>query len=191
MADYAPPGDRLRIAGRGLDPAPDTAQASALRCQWCSVPLMPGVTICPTCGSPGIPDPRMTVAGLNDSDVDEPEPASEEFVAHPKTDDTGELVEWWREESKAADTAHTREQLSYEEVEQRQVQTLAFIGIAVVVCAVLGWIIGPALLEGPIESLTGTPVEQRSDLRGMGTFIGLIVGMFIGATGGWVIWASR
>ncbi len=70
-------------------------------------------------------------------------------------------------------------------------QSLVFMGGAVVVCAMLGWLIGPSLLVGPFEGLTGTEVEDLSDLRGMGTIGGLVIGMFIGATGGWVIWSDK
>src|SRR5690554_4542571 len=46
-------------------------EAGPLSCQWCSVPLADGITICPTCGSPGIADPEMTVVGLTVFEEDE------------------------------------------------------------------------------------------------------------------------
>jgi uncharacterized membrane protein AbrB (regulator of aidB expression) len=130
----------------------------------------------------------MTVAGLTDLGERSPDPLAEAVVERGATGDQSELIEWWHGDEQKGDT---REPLSFEEVEQRRMLTLAFIGIAVVFCASLGWIIGPAMLDGPIESLTGTPVEEPSDLRGLGTFVGLIAGMFIGASGGWVIWSTR
>ena len=81
--------------------------------------------------------------------------------------------------------------VDFEEVERRRMQSIVFMGGAVVVCAMLGWLIGPSLLVGPFEGLTGTEVEDLSDLRGMGTIGGLVIGMFIGATGGWVIWSDK
>jgi len=163
-----------------------------LRCQWCSVPLADGVTVCPTCGSPGIPDPRMTVPGLTEPEIIEQDPLAAAVAKPAIAGDEGALVEWWNNEtSPKSATGMRREILTYEEAEQRRTHSLIFIGCAIVVGCALGWLIGPALLESPFESLTGANVENASDLRSMGTIGGLITGMFVGAAGGWVIWSTR
>jgi len=170
----------------------DDAGAGALRCQWCSVPLAAGVTTCPTCGSPGIPDPRMTVAGLNDLATGQPEPLSNTMAVSDITGDEVELTEWWRNEPSAGDLNETPLQtLNFEDIERRRMQSIGFIVGAVVVCTFLGWLIGPSLIVKPFEGLTGTTVENLDDLRTMGAIGGMIAGMFVGATGGWVIWSSR
>ena len=79
---------------------------------------------------------------------------------------------------------------SYLESEDRQLQTYGIIIAAVVACVALGWLAGP-LLAGPMESLTGTPVENTADLRPTGGFLGLLAGFLIGATGGWAMWSGR
>lgn len=163
---------------------PTTGQPS-LRCQWCSVPLAAGVTTCPTCGSPGIPDPQMIVAGLTEPDVPQPDPA---VAANAVAGGEVALDEWWRNEPAGAESIQT---VDFAAIERRRTQSLIFIGSAVVICGLLGWLIGPVLLESPFERLTGATVEDSDDLRTMGTIGGLIVGMFFGASGGWVIWADR
>lgn len=156
-----------------------------LRCQWCSVPLNPGVTTCPTCGSPGVPDPRF--------DVPEREPEPDPFASA-----TGLLVEqpviapWREDEPMLVDepVVASRKLISPHEAENRQAQTVKTIAIAVVVCVLLGWLAGP-LLSAPFESLTGTPVEDTGDLRPLGAFIGLLGGLLVGGLGGVVIWSGR
>ena len=179
--------DRSTSPNLVADAANGTEQ-QALRCQWCSVPLAAGVSICPTCGSPGIPDPRMTLAGLTDLEVSLPDPIKEAVAVNGVTGGEAELVEWWRNETAAGEmTDEPRQTLDFEAIERRRTQSLIFIGGAVAICTLLGWLIGPALLESPFERLTGTTVDDPSDLRTLGTICGLIAGMFIGATGGWVI----
>lgn len=164
----------------------------SLRCQWCSVPLATGVTICPTCGSAGIPDPGMTGAGLTEPEISEADPVRDAVAANGVAGGEVELVEWWRNETPAGDlTEEPRQTLDFAAVERRRMQSMIAIGGAVVVCVALGWLIGPSLLEGPFERLTGTTVENPDDLRTMGTIGGLIVGMFVGATSGWVVWADN
>lgn len=168
------------------------AEQQALRCQWCSVPLAASRTICPTCGSPGIPDPRMSVPGPTEPEASRPGQPANAGMAGGATREGSEPPEWWRDEAiagGAADVPLTT--MSFEDVERRKMQSLTFIGGAVLVCALLGWLIGPSLLVGPFERVTGANVEDLSDLRGMGAMGGMIAGMFIGATGGWVIWSSR
>jgi hypothetical protein len=177
----------------GISAAQGTTEAGALRCQWCSVPLQPGVTICPTCGSAGIPDPRMSAGRLDELDITDASPSFAPIANDAAVADERELVEWWKLETLNADPLD--EPLpavaSFEDVERRRTQSLVFICGAVVVCGMLGWLIGPSLLVGPFEGLTGTTVTNLSDLRGMGTIGGILLGLFIGSTGSWVIWSSR
>ena len=160
------------VSGPGAAPGID---AGALRCQWCSVTLSPGITICPTCGSAGIADPLMTVPDAEPA----PEPVSPQPI---------ELVEWWREDE--ADGKPARVQMSFVEAERRRQQTIVFIAVAVLACAITGWLAGP-LLAGAMESLTGTPVENTSDLRPTGGFLGTMIGFMVGAAGGWLIWSGK
>lgn len=164
-----------------LSTANAPARADTLHCQWCSVTLPAGQTVCPKCGSPGIPDPRLGEA---------PPPAAALPEATPAR--PVELVEWWREDEEAADGEQPRSRAlpSYEEVERRRMMTLVFIGLSVVFCAVLGYLLGP-VLAGPMEALTGTPVENTAELRPTGAFIGLLAGFMVGATGGWIVWSGR
>jgi uncharacterized Zn finger protein (UPF0148 family) len=170
---------------------PPTTERQSLRCQWCAVPLATGTTICPTCGSAGIPDPRMTVASLADSGADQPVQAGNAVTAVTVGNDV-ELVEWWQPETPDGELAEeSRNTLDFDAVERRRTQSLMVIGGAGVVCALLGWLIGPSLLESPFERLTGATVEDPADLRTMGTIGGVIAGLFIGATCGWVIWSDN
>lgn len=166
--------------GASIATAADTpASAGALRCQWCSVPLDAGVTTCPTCGSPGIPDPRLDPPAAAET------PARDANAAAQPT----ELVEWWREEDEEA-TRSRKPLLSPDDADQRRMMTLAFIGSATVICVAAGWLAGP-LLAGVMENMTGMPVENTSDLRPTGAFLGLLAGFFVGALGGWMIWETR
>jgi hypothetical protein len=83
-----------------------------------------------------------------------------------------------------------KQRLSFEEAERRKVQTYCVIGVSVAFFMLTGWLAGP-MLSGTIEHFTGTPVENGSDLRPMGAILGLMVGFFIGATGGWVVWSGK
>lgn len=165
-----------------MDTGSQPQSSEALRCQWCSVPLDPGVTVCPRCGSAGVPDPVATAqaqaltaaASAPIATVDDTSPA--------------ELKEWWKDE--IAESTSARRQLTYEEVERRRNQTLLFIAGAVIVCALFGWLAGP-LLRPAFENLTGTPVEDTGDLRPTGLFIGVLFGFLVGATGGWIIQSGK
>jgi hypothetical protein len=176
--------DSVRISTSGVTAADQAGEPTAvsLRCQWCMTAIPSGVTTCPTCGSSAIPDPRMVVPGA--------EPVTEQaipVVADPGP--AGEPTEWWREEDQDG-VFSTRRQPTFEEVEQRRTQTLLFIGGSIVVCVVIGWLLGP-LLAPALESLTGTPVEDPNDLRPTGMFFGLLAGFFVGALAGLVIWSGR
>ena len=158
--------------------------AGALRCQWCNTALPAGATLCPACGSAGVADPRLT--GIADVPVGLVE-AVPELASRA---DAAELVEWWRDNDDPDDDADAAPKMSLAELESRRMRTFVAIGVAVVVCVALGWLAGP-LLAPAMERLTGTTVEHPSDLRGAGTFLGVLVGMFVGAVGGWIIWSSN
>ena len=186
MADD--PVENPPVATAAPQPADAASQpqvAEALRCQWCSVPLDPGVTVCPRCGSAGVPDPVATAQAqaLAEAEAARRAPASPAEDAPP-----AELKEWWKDE--IAEATSSRRQLTYDEVERRRNQTLLFIAGAVIVCAFLGWLAGP-LLRPAMENLTGTPVEDTGDLRPTGLFLGVLFGFLVGATGGWVIQSSK
>jgi hypothetical protein len=186
-----PPAGHVNSVAPGSG-EPPISPPESLRCQWCSVPLAAGVTVCPTCGSAGIPDPRMTVPDVADLETHQPDPLRTALTSDNGPAGEADLVEWWRDEtSGGANGEASVRVVDFEEVERRRMQSIVFMGGAVVVCAMLGWLIGPSLLVGPFEGLTGTEVEDLADLRGMGTIGGLVIGMFIGATGGWVIWSDK
>lgn len=148
---------------------------SSLRCQWCSVTLPEGTVVCPTCSSPGVPDPAMTAAG---SEILEPLPSSE-AVRPPE-----ELDEWWLDDV-AAPRPAARPESSVALDEDRLLKTAAIlIGIAAV-CAFIGWLAGP-LLAPAMENITGSPVQDTNDLRPMGSIFGFVAGLFIGACAGWI-----
>ncbi len=100
------------------------------------------------------------------------------------------LVESGQRDDETADTSPSTSRTSYLDVEDRQLQTYGVIIASVVFCVAVGWLAGP-LLAGPMESLTGTPIENTSDLRPTGGVLGLLAGFFIGATCGWIIWSGR
>lgn len=102
------------------------------------------------------------------------------------------IAPWREDELSTIDEppASGRATMTFQEAENRQMRTLVFAAVSVLVCAFIGWLAGP-LLAGVIESLSGTPVENTSDLRPMGAFFGLLTGFFIGGLGGVVIWAGR
>jgi hypothetical protein len=156
------------------------AAADALHCQWCMQDLPAGQTVCPSCGSPGVPDPRLA-AVVTTADPTLAAPVGADLVRP-------ELVEWWRDDEGV--DADGTPKLTAADVEERRTQTFIAIGVAVAVCISLGWLSGP-LLAPLIERLTGSKVEHPSDLRGAGAFLGTLVGMFIGATGGWIIWSGK
>lgn len=193
MSDHRTPLSR-HANGATIDGnAPHAAGQQSLRCQWCSVPLATGVTICPTCGSPGIPDPRLTAPGL--TDTIEPTPAQNPDTGTradaTSANTTGNPPLLWPEDISPSEVAEAPlNSIDFDAVERRRMLSMLFIGGGVLFCALLGWLIGPTLLQGPFESLTGSPVENPDDLRTMGTISGLMIGMCIGATAGWVVWSA-
>ncbi|MFW6075259.1 MAG: hypothetical protein ACOC9Y_06675, partial [Chloroflexota bacterium] len=52
-----------RLAGREREAGRMSDASTRLTCQWCSVVLPEGETVCPTCGSSGVPDDEMVVPG--------------------------------------------------------------------------------------------------------------------------------
>ncbi len=134
----------------------------------------------------------MTVPGVAELEPSKPDPIREALSAGTASPNETELVEWWKDETPdGAAIAAPMKTVDFEEIERRRMHAVLFMGGAVFVFALLGWLIGPSLLIGPFEGLTGTTVENPSDLRGMGTMGGLVVGMFVGATGGWVLWSAK
>lgn len=157
------------------------AASHPLHCQWCAMSLQPGVTTCPSCGSRSIPDSRMIVPGTEHA----AQTTAESIVTSP------EIAVPAVEQSRESDSSlPPLPKLSYLEMEDRQLQTYGVIIVSVIVCVALGWLAGPTL-SGPMEALTGTPVENTADLRPTGGFLGLLAGFLIGATGGWAIWSGR
>jgi hypothetical protein len=144
--------------------------------------LADGVTTCPTCGSPGIPDPRVN-APLDTAPP--PMPAVADEALPP------ELTEWWREEDETNPGREGRRVMTEMEADQRRTQALIIMVCAALACIFIGWLIGPTMLVGPMENFTGTPVEDPSSLRSLGAFLGLLAGMLVGAVSGWVIWSSK
>lgn len=153
--------------------------SSSLRCHWCAVTLQMGVATCPTCGSSGIPDHRMSVPGSDSTDGGD--------VATPARASVDDLSPG---DIETSDRPPTTSNVSYLDIEDRQLQTYGIIIVSVVVCAAIGWLAGP-LLAGPMESLTGTPVANTSDLRPTGGFLGMLAAFLVGATSGWIIWSGR
>lgn len=152
-----------------------------LHCQWCSVSLPAGETRCPTCGSPGIPDPNLHAAGI---EILEPEIAPE--PVQTKED----LPEWWLDEDEVKHQQQ-RAAVSSSAVEDRMLRTAAVLIGTAAVFTFLGWLIGPLFLSPLMERITGTPVERAADLRPMGGIIGLLTGLFLGASYGWIAGAQR
>ncbi len=146
-----------------------------LRCQWCSVRLPANTTVCPTCNSPGVPDPTMTVPGI---EILEPSPANEP-VKPPE-----ELDEWWLDdESTAGAAARPRPTAVLDE--DRLLKSAAILIGTAAVCAFVGWLCGP-LLAPLMENITGSPVQDTNDLRPMGSIFGCLSGLFLGACIGWI-----
>ena len=178
MKDECLMSDEPERAGAAIATDQPTSQP---RCQWCTNPLPEGATTCANCGSSAT-DPTMSLPDA--------EPAVEAQPEAP-TLPQDELAEWWNEEVVDADGRPIpKPQASYDEVEQRRMQTLKIIGGALLVCAVRGWLLGPAL-SGPLESLTGTPVEDSGELRSTGLFLGVLAGLFVGAISGMAIWSGK
>jgi hypothetical protein len=171
---------RLPKLGERLSQAPRPgvgANTATLTCQWCSVSLPPGETICPTCGSPGVGDDSMVVPDLAEMRV--PDTVT---VQHKGED---ELVEWWKEDG---------EPETYKNSASRNDDPLPVIlGIAgtVVVCIILGIVAAPILLSSLFENSLGVTVENSNDLRPLGGVLGLLMGAFIGAIGMWIAGPRR
>ena len=161
-----------------------SSAALGLHCQWCMTTLPAGDALCPACGSAGVPDLRLAASASELVSA----PATLAATHRAPALAQPELVEWWRDDDEGDAAPPTT--LSLADVERRRTQTFVAIGVAVVSCIALGWLAGP-LLAPAIERLTGTTIEHPHDLRGTGAFLGTLVGMFIGATGGWIIWSSK
>lgn len=144
--------------------------SSTLRCQWCSVDLPPGETICPTCGSAGI-DTEMVVPDSELTASPQQKPVA------PKNDD--ELVEWWND---------AEEEPYINSAADEESQTPIILGLVgtAAVCVVFGAFVAPMLLASAFENSLGVTVENPNDLRPLGAILGLLTGAFIGAIGMWV-----
>ena len=183
--------DHATSAGAGALGARIGAQSAVsrpLRCQWCSQTLPAGVTDCPTCGSLGAPDPRLNMPGEGPTPALDASSAVMASNAQVALGEGAALPEWWLDDDDAG--ASHKPTMTLADVEQRRARALVTIGAAVVLCVALGWLLGPQLAGG-FERLTGSPVENPDDLRGTGAFLGMLTGMFVGATGGWLIWSSK
>ena len=150
-----------------------TARGGTLTCQWCSVALPAGETVCPTCGSSAVPDESMIVPGGDD-------PLSISEVA---VDDLGgeELVEWWNEPAEV-------ERQTYRNSARQADDPLPVIAMLVgagLFCVVAG-VIGVPFLAPVIEENIGIVIENPADLRPIGAILGLLVGLFIGTIGMWI-----
>lgn len=95
-----------------------------------------------------------------------------------------ELDEWWLDDE-SADEPATRVQSGVTLDEDRVLKTAAILIGTAAVCAFAGWLAGP-LLAPAMESITGSPVRDTNDLRPMGSIIGFLSGLFLGACIGWV-----
>lgn len=142
-------------------------------CQWCATILPAGETRCPACGSPGIPDPTMQVPGAEEvAPATMPDHEPDPLLPDPEVWDTPEPLPRSDTGTNALNT----------------IMVLAACGF---VFALIGAAIGPYFISPVIESITGAPVEQASDVRPMGAIVGLIIGLFAGATWGWIAAADR
>jgi hypothetical protein len=117
----------------------------------------------------------MTVPG---SEILEPTPAVD-VVKPPE-----ELDEWWLDDESVA-LPITRPPSSAALDEDRVLKTAAILIGTAVICAFAGWLAGP-LLAPAMEGITGSPVQDTSDLRPMGSILGFLSGLFIGACIGWI-----
>jgi hypothetical protein len=161
-------GERLNRAARSSA----GEGAGTLTCQWCSVNLPAGETICPTCGSPGVADTSMVVPDLIEA------PLQDAVTVQHKDD--SELVEWWKEDAEPETYKNSASQN-----DDPMPVILGLAGTAVV-CIVLGILVAPILLASLFESSLGITVENSNDLRPLGGVLGLLMGAFIGAVGMWV-----
>lgn len=143
--------------------------------------LPAGETRCPTCGSPGIPDPTLHAAGIELLEV-----TDEVALVEQKSD----LHEWWLDDDEVQ-SQQRRAAISSSAVEDRLFKTVGILLGVSAAFAFLGWLVGPLFLSPLMENITGTPVEHASDLRPMGGLFGLLVGLFFGASYGWIAQAER
>lgn len=148
--------------------------ASTLSCQWCSVSLPAGETICPTCGSPGVADNSMVVPDLTEA------PGQDAVDVQHMDDDA--LVEWWKEDGEGATETYKN---SASEAGDPLPMILGLLGTGVI-CVVLGVLVAPVLLVSWFENSLGVTVENANDLRPLGGVLGLLAAVFIGAIGMWV-----
>lgn len=157
-----------------IQAATPPVSAGKLTCQWCATVLPDGETRCPACGSPGIPDPTMQVPGAGEivtALFTNEERSPEEILLEPE--------EWAAPPPPKPDTS---DQIL------NNIVILAGCGI---VFALLGAMLSPFFISPLIESVTGAPVERAADVRPMGGIAGLIAGLLIGATWGWISAADR
>lgn len=160
---------------------PSQGSQGDLTCQWCSVRLPAGETRCPTCGSPGIPDPSLPAPGIELLETPERvEPLQPPEGPH----------EWWLDDDEV-EHQQRRAAMSPNAVEDRLLKTVAILAGVGAAFTLLGWLIGPLFLSPLMESITDTPVETASDLRPMGSVLGLLIGLFFGASYGWIAQAER
>lgn len=178
--------NRINAGTPAVDAAgatPAGAGTALLSCQWCSVQLAPGVSICPTCGSPGVPNADLRVPGSE---------RLQEEVPAVQLKAPDELVEWWRDDEADADGAPRGNvyRNSSAARDSDPLMTVAALGGAVVVCVALGILAAP-LLAPLMENITGVEVENVNDLRPMGGIVGLLTGLFVGAILSWVVQPRR
>ena len=143
--------------------------------------LPAGETRCPTCGSPGVPDPTLHAPG-----IELLEPEAETAPIEPKD----ELHEWWLDDDEVQHQQQ-RAAISHSAPEDRVLRSAVILIGMGAFFAFLGWLVGPLFLSPLMENITGTPVESASDLRPMGGILGLLTGLFFGASYGWIANAER
>lgn len=172
QAAHTPPAEQLDA---------QQAEPGELACQWCSVTLAPGITICPTCGSPGVPNAALSMPA-------EALLVEESYVVTEKPPE--ELVEWWRDEDEPDEDGSPRYRNRAALQETDPLMTAAVLGGSVLIGILLGVLAAP-LLAPLMETLTGVEVGSVNDLRPMGGIIGLLTGLTVGAVAGWVMQPSR
>lgn len=166
---------KLTKLGERLNQAAQDRQAAAaqpLTCQWCSVALPPGTTICPTCGSTGIPNESMVVPDVAEPDADPLQDAI--GILRPEGE---ELTEWWNADGEIEPYRNSAQQ----EGDMMPV-ILGLLGTGVV-CVLLGVLVAPTLLASVFENSLGVTVKDNNDLRPLGGVLGLLTGAFISAIG--------
>lgn len=89
------------------------------------------------------------------------------------------------------ETWDTPEPLPRQNTGDQTLTTIAVLAGCGIVFAFIGAIVGPYFISPLIESITGAPVERAADVRPMGIIVGLITGLFVGATWGWIAAADR